>query len=502
MEGNDELFSLIKSLNKAEKRHFKLHAQMQGGEKEYIFLFDAMDKLSEYDEEKIIKACSGYHFVKHLYKAKSYLFNAIVDVLKDFTAYNTLEYRLLKLMLEIEFLQNKGLALACKKYIAKAKDLAQKLEDFHSLIKLNHFEYLLVKIKESGTTFEMLNKEYENIHTNYSNLLLFEKLYRQSFQLFRKQYKSSSSKIDDFYKEELLQDVSKALSHRAKGLWLHMWALYYNLKTDYLHQYQTQYEILKNFEEQYKDAIWELPDRYAIRIHNFLVASINHGGFNHYEEYLSIYKTLLENKIDASNKIRIEEYNYFDSLIYYYKTAKLAEASCLAKEIEEKKFLANKNMRNVMKESILCLLFTLFFVLAEYKTAMKFLNLLLTNNQKEVKHLNSLCRIYKIMLHYELRNIQLIISEIESTRSFFKRNQLAGELESALLNTFAKLIYAEDKKDEIKIYTGLKNQILQIIQNPSEKVKLEYFNFLLWAEAKITNSPLAGIMQKNPEIEC
>ena len=40
----DHLIQLIQSLTKAEKRYFRLYANLQSGEKNYLFLFDLINK--------------------------------------------------------------------------------------------------------------------------------------------------------------------------------------------------------------------------------------------------------------------------------------------------------------------------------------------------------------------------------------------------------------------------------------------------------------------------
>ena len=59
MKAKSDLFQLIKSLTKSEKRYFKLYAKMHGlhGNQNYLILFDQIDKLAqeseEYNENKI-----------------------------------------------------------------------------------------------------------------------------------------------------------------------------------------------------------------------------------------------------------------------------------------------------------------------------------------------------------------------------------------------------------------------------------------------------------------
>ena len=53
----DILFQLIKSLEKAEKRHFKLYIKRSSGNEDLkiVRLFDALDKLKDYDEKILIE---------------------------------------------------------------------------------------------------------------------------------------------------------------------------------------------------------------------------------------------------------------------------------------------------------------------------------------------------------------------------------------------------------------------------------------------------------------
>ena len=54
----DNLFALIKSLSKSEKRQFKLFANRLEVNKDakYLQLFDLLDKMKDYNEEDILKA--------------------------------------------------------------------------------------------------------------------------------------------------------------------------------------------------------------------------------------------------------------------------------------------------------------------------------------------------------------------------------------------------------------------------------------------------------------
>ena len=58
----DIVFQLIHSLEKAEKRNFKLYIKRNSANDDLkiIELFDALDKLDEYDESLLLKKVAGF----------------------------------------------------------------------------------------------------------------------------------------------------------------------------------------------------------------------------------------------------------------------------------------------------------------------------------------------------------------------------------------------------------------------------------------------------------
>jgi len=66
MKPSTELFSLIQTLTKSEKRFFKLNSSLQSGEKNYLKLFDFIEKQSSYNEEELKAYFSKEKFIQHL----------------------------------------------------------------------------------------------------------------------------------------------------------------------------------------------------------------------------------------------------------------------------------------------------------------------------------------------------------------------------------------------------------------------------------------------------
>ena len=81
MKPSTELFKLIKSLTKSEKRFFKLSSSLQSGDKNYLKIFDHIEKQDEYDEDAIKEVFAKETFIKHLPSEKNHLYKLILKSL-------------------------------------------------------------------------------------------------------------------------------------------------------------------------------------------------------------------------------------------------------------------------------------------------------------------------------------------------------------------------------------------------------------------------------------
>ena len=136
MKPSQELFRLVKSLSKSEKRFFKLMSSLQSGEKNYIKLFDAIEKQDEYDEEAVKVLFKKETFIKHLPSEKNHLYKLILKSLRLFYAENSISAILAEHIQSIEILYNKAHYSECGKLVKKAKKIAQSHERFYYLFEL------------------------------------------------------------------------------------------------------------------------------------------------------------------------------------------------------------------------------------------------------------------------------------------------------------------------------------------------------------------------------
>ena len=95
-KASDQLFQLIKSLNKSEKRYFNLYASRHtlGEKNNYVILFDAIDKQNEYDEASILKQFKKEAFINKFSITKARLYDVILDSLTAFHSASSIDAQL------------------------------------------------------------------------------------------------------------------------------------------------------------------------------------------------------------------------------------------------------------------------------------------------------------------------------------------------------------------------------------------------------------------------
>ena len=121
----DALFQLVHSLEKSEKRHFKLYIKRSSANEDLkiIRLFDALDKLPEYDEKLLLKKLPDIQ-KPQLANIKTHLYKQLLGSLRLLKATENIDLQLSEHLDHARVLYNKGLKLQGLKILEKAKELS------------------------------------------------------------------------------------------------------------------------------------------------------------------------------------------------------------------------------------------------------------------------------------------------------------------------------------------------------------------------------------------
>jgi hypothetical protein len=144
---SDTLFQLIHSLEKSEKRHFKLYIKRSSAKEDLkiIRLFDALDRQTEYDEKQLFKTLSD--FTKPQFSnLKTHLYKQLLASLRLLKTNDNIDLKLSEHLDNARLLYNKGLKIQSLHILERAKEMARTNQKMNFLVqaislekKLKHF---------------------------------------------------------------------------------------------------------------------------------------------------------------------------------------------------------------------------------------------------------------------------------------------------------------------------------------------------------------------------
>lgn len=215
MHSSDDLFLLIKSLDKSEKRHFRLQAALQKGDKNYLKLFEVLENMASddsisYDERLLKKKLGDKIAANQLHVFKNYLYKHILKSLRTLHEETGTEMKIALLLSEAKILEQKGLYEQVYKKIHAAKQLALKFEKYGSLVELLQFETVLCVRHKSQEVQTELAFLYEAIF-KYLDWQVLEAKYKQLQGAATTLYRKGVRARDEDSKGALLRLETDAL---------------------------------------------------------------------------------------------------------------------------------------------------------------------------------------------------------------------------------------------------------------------------------------------------
>jgi len=142
-EQKDNLFVLVKSLTKSEKRQFRLYVGRMGSNQDakFLNLFQQLDRMSRY-EEKIILS-KGIVTKQQLSNLKAHLYKQILVSLRMNPVNKNIRIQIREQLDFATILYQKGLYKQSLKVLEKAKLLAIKYEEKFSAYDIVELEKVI-----------------------------------------------------------------------------------------------------------------------------------------------------------------------------------------------------------------------------------------------------------------------------------------------------------------------------------------------------------------------
>lgn len=502
MKVTDDLFQLIKSLDQSEKRYFKVFATMHikgEDENKYVKLFDAIEKQTEYDEEEIRNKFKNEKFLNQLHVAKNYLYNNILKSLRLFHSEKNKLNEIMDILRDVQLLFDKSLFKQCRKLLDKAKKIAYTYEKHSQILAVIDWEKTLARTSSYTDTDEKelmgLYKEYQETTDNLNNINEYWKLNMKSFLLRKKKGeirdKAELKKFNEIVNHPLLKSEDKATTFTSKTFYFNIKGLFYFTNKNFNDLLINTLKLVKLLES---NPLNKNEENYIASLYNLLLVQIE---LLKYEDALITIKKLrgLETKSPAM-QARIFVTSYDTELNLYLRTGEFEKGINLVKEIESG---MNNFKDKVNKESEVLFAFNisyLFFGLGQYENALKWLNDIINDKGLNIREdIQCFARILNLMVHYELKNYDLIDYTIKSTRRYLSNKNKLNKFELIILSYIRKLINAKTEDDRIFIFGEWKKELNSISDDILEIKAYEYFDFLSWIESKSGKKSFSEIVK-------
>ncbi len=508
---SDDIFTLIKSLSKSEKRYFKLYAARKiKGEFIYIQLFDAIDSQSKYNEQKLLRKLRTIN-ARRFSDFKNYLYKMILNAIVPFGAEKTITSKLTKFLSEVEFLYERSLLPRCEAVLSKAKAIAYKHDKYLPLLEILGWEINTIKahgitrlsankldalIKDkAAVTDKLVNQEnYKDIRHSLFKHYVLNGIARSSKEIkaYEKFIKNSALEGADnlFYKED------KALSFDAKADFYYINALYNYAVGDLMKSY-SYYKKIADLFKKYPDKIVENPSLYLTALSNYSGAS---RLLCKHEECLHTIKEMRAIPAKSvSLQIAIFTTSYLAEADIYLNMGEFNKGTALVAAIEKGMEFYKGKIRSEQFILFYLNIAILYFGTGDYSRSLVWLNKILNNSflNDAQTDINCFSRIMTLLIHFELGNNDLLEYIVKSTYRFLYKRKRLYKFETSILNFIRKKIpKIFTNKERIEAFKELKKEMEKITRDPFEKKALEYFDFTSWVESKIENRPFAEVVRQ------
>ena len=418
MKPSTELFSLIKSLTKSEKRFFKLSSSLQSGDKNYLKIFDFVESQSKYDEDLLKIEFKKETFVKHLPSEKNHLYKLILKSLRSFYSEQSVSSLLKQEIKNVEILYNKALYKECEKFVSRAKQLAKDHEKFYYWFELLSWEKkLLEEAYESGeftTNLDALVDEEEMVIAKLRNLAEYQVIYSKINLIFRSggftRTESERNAVEEIADYHLIKGKNTALSTRAASMCYYIKGLCAATNRNFDDSFQffnRTREILDNNPMLKVDS----GQRYILTLFHLLRCYIDSKDFVKAQELITDIRELEGKKGFNSTDIlvRIFTNSYNLELVLLHAMGEFQKSVELIPEIER---LQEEYGEKVSKEQEILLLYNKaysYFGVGDFKKALSYINTVLNDNEQNLRQdIYSFSRLFNLVLHFELENYDFL----------------------------------------------------------------------------------------------
>jgi len=501
---SDALFILIKSLEKGEKRNFKLFAARNSGSADLkiVQLFDALDKMHSYDEEELLRKNESIQ-KQQLSNLKAHLYDQILSSLRILKQSENIDLQIHEQLDHAKILFNKGLYIQALRLLEKIKQLAKQNNQVTYLLQVLFLEKKIESLhitRSMQDRAEKLSTEMNEVNERIEMITAISNL---SLQLYGWYIQHGHARNDEDRKavDELMNSGAIELVKSSKGFYERLYRYqcycwYGFINQDFLMHYRYAQKWVDLFEkEEHMQQIESA--QYIKGLHNLITSLFDLRNVDKFKETIAVLENVMDTPIVANNqnnKIQSFVYLYIAKINQHFLEGSFSEGLAMVPTMEEKlkeiEMYMDSHRVLVFYYKIACL----YFGAGQADKAIDYLNRIIHWKLNLRDDLQCYARLLHLIAHYELGNMEIVNYLSKSVYRYMAKMNNLGAVEEVLFNFIRKSIQSGGEINQS--FQDLLDTLQPLEKNKLESRAFMYLDIISWLESRIQGKDVQSIIKE------
>ncbi|MEO8721698.1 MAG: hypothetical protein ABI297_02195 [Ginsengibacter sp.] len=501
----DSLFQLIHSLQKSEKRNFKLYVQRNSANNDLkvVQLFDAIDKMNSYDESVLVSKTSSIK-KQQLSNVKAHLYRQILSSLRLLESAGNIDIQLHEQLDFARILYNKGLYHQSLRVLEKIKETAKSNNQINFQIEALILEKKIETLHITRSMQDRADQLSAEVNHNNNHLIKQSQLSNLALQLYSwyiknglARNKADENEIEDFFHSHLNDEIKNPEGFYEKLYYHQSYCWYAFIRQDYLMYYRHTQKWVNLFLED-SIMIQIETGNYIKGLHNLLNAHFTLRNYPGFEKTLILFEEFSNSDVvkqNDNNKIQVFVYLYIAKINQHFLEGTFQEGLKIVGEITNR-----LDEYNLFLDQHRTLIFyykiaSLYFGAGDFDHAIDYLNKIINWKVNLRNDLQCYARLLHLIAHYELGNFQLLEYLIKTVYRFMAKMQNLSLVEEEMFKFLRKSFYLSAKKLKPE-FENLLKKIKELETSKFETRAFAYLDIVSWLESKVDNKKTYEIIRE------
>ncbi|HVZ41337.1 MAG TPA: hypothetical protein VHI13_18805 [Candidatus Kapabacteria bacterium] len=502
MAASSDLFELITSLSKSEKRYFRIFASLHArdGSNKYLQLFDLIDAQREYNEEEVRARFQERFALRHFAEAKYYLYNAILRALHLYAADQSVDVQITTALHQAMILYDRNLFRQSEKMVARARELAIANERWHLAIDADMLEQRFAE--RGGASPERIGELLERIfhHDDLSRdrLEQWATYVRMIAQIRAFGQPRNNDQLAAFV--GLLQGNPEPGRLNAATLTAAIYHLYSRAVLEQAAgNYRAAAELYREMLPMFgASAYWANCEQNSVLpvIANICLLSVKARDREMFNEY---YPILLEQAERSPRSAYYEAYIGALTLKaeFHLALGEYGEALAAGMELQGAMDAARIPPGIARRARAAMLLMAIHFGLGNYSRCIELLNMVFAMKPEGLPPYHfGVARIYQLMIHVERGDDDLLEHLLRSAHRYFVAGSSGYRLEGIIIEFIKQTLRAGNRIGSPALLRDLLERIAPLLDDPFERSLLNWVDIVAWLRSRVYGIPYARERQK------